>query len=102
MNRTPEPFNLGARLDYSANTARRQAEGLADGAAIIIEVDGGPLSIRRLGHGYHVTGAGAPADVLTADDMAAFVWSAVLDHVQRRARAAASHAPKGADNAKAA
>jgi hypothetical protein len=101
MNRTHEPFNLGARLDYSANTARRQAEGLADGAAIIIEVDGGPLSIRRLGAGFHVTGAGQPDDVLTSDDMAAVVWSAVLAHVQRRQAAAASHA-KGTDDAKAA
>lgn len=101
MNHNPPPFNLGARTDYGAGVAIRQAEALASGAALIIEVDGGPLTIRRLGAGFHVTGAGQPDDVLTADDMAAVVWSAVLAHVQRRQAAAASHA-KGADDAKAA
>lgn len=99
MNHNPPPFNLGARIDYGASVAIRQVEALASGAALIIEVDGGPLTIRRLGAGFHVTGAGAPADVLTADDMAALVWAALLDHVRRRH--AAASAAKGADNAKA-
>ena len=99
MSRAPVVFGLGARTDYGARNAIGMSKELADGAAIIIEVEGGPLTIRRNGAGFHVTGAGAPADVLTADDMAALVWAALLDHVRRRH--AAASAAKGADNAKA-
>lgn len=101
MTATNGPFPLGDRLDYAVGVAIRQAGNLSSGATLAIDLEGGPLTLRRVGPGFHLVAPGQPDRALPADDLAAFVWAAVLEHVRGRARAAAN-APKGADDAKAA
>lgn len=83
----PFPFDLGARTDYGARIAARAAAGLADGAALVVNLEGGPLTFRRAGAAFHLVAPGQPARVLSADDLPAVVWAAVLTHASIRAAA---------------
>lgn len=88
MTATNGPFPLGARLDYSVGVAIRQAGNLSSGATLTIDLEGGPLELRRAGQGFHLVAPGQPDRALPADDLAAFVWAAVLEHVRATAAAA--------------
>jgi len=97
----PFPFPLGDRLDYTVGIAIRQAGNLSSGATLTIDLEGGPLELRPAGQAFHLVAPGQADRALPADDLTAFVWAAVLEHVRARATAAAGHR-KGADSVKAA
>ena len=88
----PFPFELGARTDYGARIAVRAAAGLADGAALVVNLEGGPLPFRRTGAAFKLTAPGQTDRTLPADALPAVVWAALVTHASIRA---ADHQAEG-------
>lgn len=84
---SPFPFELGARTDYGARIAVRAAAGLADGAALVVNLEGGPLTFRRTGAAFQLTAPGQPDRTLPADALPAVVWAAMVTHASIQAAA---------------
>lgn len=81
----PLPLELGARADYVLRIATRQAEALADGMTLTVDLAGGALKLRRAGEGFALSAPGMAARSVVAADLPAILWAGMLTHASVRA-----------------